>query len=70
MREAIAEMFKRYSCKSHEDGRIALLGDYGDELAKQDILPFLKDSQKLEIWSKPFFLAVSDKIQYKSQGRD
>ena len=33
------------------------------ELAKKDILPFLRDPQKLNIWSKQFFLAVSDKMQ-------
>ena len=33
------------------------------DLVKQDILPFLRDPQKLSLWSKPFFLAVSEKVR-------
>lgn len=33
------------------------------ELAKQDILPFLRDPQKIALWSKPFFHAVSRQLK-------
>ncbi|MBS0656496.1 MAG: nucleotidyl transferase AbiEii/AbiGii toxin family protein [Verrucomicrobia bacterium] len=33
------------------------------ELAKQDIVPFLRDPQKITIWSKQFFHAVSEKVK-------
>ena len=36
------------------------------ELAQKDILPFLRDPQKVDIWSKQFFLAVSDRVKCES----
>lgn len=33
------------------------------ELAKKDILPFLRNPHKLDIWSKQFFFAVADKME-------
>jgi len=33
------------------------------DLAKQDILPFLRDPQKITLWSKPFFHAVSRQLK-------
>jgi len=33
--------------------------------AKKDVMPFLKDSSQLEIWSEEFFRAVGDMIQIR-----
>lgn len=33
------------------------------EEAKQDVLPFIKDTQNLNIWSKEFFISITAKIQ-------
>lgn len=34
------------------------------DLAKQDILPFIKDKRKLDAWSKELFLSLIPKISY------
>lgn len=34
------------------------------DMAKQDILPFLRDKRKIDVWSKDFFLSLIPKIQY------
>ena len=33
------------------------------DAAKQDVLPFLRDTSQLELWSEDFFRAVADMIQ-------
>lgn len=33
------------------------------ERAKQDVLPFIKNSQELDTWNKDFFLQITEKIQ-------
>jgi len=30
--------------------------------AKQDVLPFLRDTSRLELWSEDFFKAVAEEI--------
>ena len=36
------------------------------EAAKNDVLPFVKDANKLDLWSKDFFISISDNL--KSNG--
>lgn len=31
--------------------------------AKQDVLPFIKDAGKLDLWSKDFFMSITEKLQ-------
>lgn len=33
------------------------------EQAKQDVLPFIKDKSKLDLWSKEFFIEITKKLQ-------
>ena len=33
------------------------------EQAKQDVLPFIKDKTKLDLWSKEFFIEITKKLQ-------
>ena len=33
--------------------------------AKQDVLPFINDSRSLELWSKDFFISISEKVKIK-----
>lgn len=33
------------------------------EQAKQDVLPFIKDKTKLDLWSKKFFIEITKKLQ-------
>ena len=33
------------------------------EQAKQDVLPFIKDKKKLDLWSKEFFIEITKKLQ-------
>ena len=33
------------------------------EQAKQDVLPFIKDKTKLDLWSKEFFIEITKKVQ-------
>lgn len=33
------------------------------EQAKQDVLPFIKDKTKLDLWSKEFFIEITEKLQ-------
>ena len=33
------------------------------EQAKQDVLPFIKDKTKLDLWSKEFFVEITKKLQ-------
>ena len=35
------------------------------ELAKQDVLPFVADKSKLELWSKEFFIDITQNLKYK-----
>jgi hypothetical protein len=32
--------------------------------ARRDVRPFIQDPQRLDVWSKPFFMAVLEKIKY------
>ena len=32
------------------------------ELAKQDVLPFVADKSKLELWCKNFFIDITQKL--------
>lgn len=31
--------------------------------AKQDVLPFIKDKSKIDLWSKEFFIAITQNLQ-------
>ena len=35
------------------------------ELAKQDVLPFVADKSKLELWSKEFFIYITQNLKCK-----
>jgi hypothetical protein len=37
------------------------------KLAKNDVLPFLRNPQSLEIWSAEYFLLLSDKIRFREE---
>ncbi|WP_298059061.1 hypothetical protein [uncultured Catenibacterium sp.] len=32
------------------------------EQAKEDVIPFIKDPSVLDIWSKEFFIAITDQL--------
>lgn len=34
---------------------------------KQDVLPFIRNPQELEIWSNDYFLQLADKLLFKSE---
>ncbi len=38
-------------------------GNLDIEQAKQDVLPFIKDKTKLDLWSKEFFIEITKKLQ-------
>lgn len=33
------------------------------EIAKQDVLPFIKDASKLELWNKDFFISITENLK-------
>lgn len=33
------------------------------EEAKKDVLPFIKDQSKLDLWSKEFFIEITKNLQ-------
>ena len=49
------------------DNLIALLNERFESLdieqTKQDVLPFIKDKTKLDLWSKEFFIEITKKLQ-------
>jgi hypothetical protein len=33
------------------------------ETAKKDVLPFIKDQSKLNLWNKDFFISITDNLK-------
>ena len=49
-----------------EDVKKILISRYEEidfQLAKEDVIPFIKDSSLLNIWSKEFFISITDQIE-------
>ena len=36
------------------------------EDAKNDVLPFIKDTQKINIWNKDFFISITSELEYRA----
>jgi len=53
--QAILDLLNKYKLETAENLYI--------EKAKNDVMPFLKNKNELQIWSKDFFIALFGKIK-------
>ena len=60
--KSVSKDLKRFSnnLKSLLNERFANM-DF--EQAKEDVMPFIKDKAKLELWSKEFFIEITKKLK-------
>ena len=63
----VQSKFINEDCDLTIDNLKALLNERFESLdieqAKQDVLPFIKDKTKLDLWSKEFFIEITKKLQ-------
>ena len=53
---------KPISCKDIKKMLIERFNEIDFEQAKEDVIPFIKDPSVLDIWSKDFFIAITDQL--------
>ena len=50
------------SCDDIKKMLIERFNEIDFEQAKEDVIPFIKDPSFLDIWSKEFFIAITDQL--------
>lgn len=50
------------SCDDIKKMLIERFNEIDFEQAKEDVIPFIKDPSVLDIWSKEFFIAITDQL--------
>ena len=53
---------KTISCEDIKKMLIERFNEIDFEQAKEDVIPFIKDPSVLDIWSKDFFIAITDQL--------
>ena len=56
---------KTISCEDIKKMLIERFNEIDFEQAKEDVIPFIKDHSVLDIWSKDFFIAITDQLNNK-----
>jgi len=65
-------IFLTYSVSANLNGTLVIeklkerLADTDINLARQDVLPFIKNPEELEIWSNDYFLQLAEMIKFQN----
>ena len=65
-------IFLTYSVSANLNGTLVIeklkerLADTDINLARQDVLPFIKNPEELEIWSNDYFIQLAEMIKFQN----